>query len=95
MNDEDLQILMREFLPEMDELKRALRKANRALRALRGKVRVMDAERFNDPRPEEVDRFCRNYERADNIRQAIRLVLHNIRRLEPEPPTPSQGEEDD
>jgi hypothetical protein len=49
---------------------------------LRGKVKVLDAEQFNEPRPEIVEKFYRNYERMDNLRQAIRMCLRNIKRLE-------------
>lgn len=82
MNNEKLAEIMNDCVREMGDLRKALQQANRAIRMLRGRVKKLDAEFFNEPRAHDVEAFCRNYERIDNLRQAIRLALHNIRRLE-------------
>lgn len=86
MAEEHLVDLINEFMKEMKTLHKALKSANSEIRSLRAKVKNMDAEEFNENPPDVIETFYRNYERVDNIRQGIRILLNNIKRLEDLPP---------
>ena len=82
MAQEHLVDLLNDFMDDMKELQKSLKSANRQIRTLRSKVKNMDADEFNETPPDVVEKFYRNYERIDNMRQGIRILLNNIRRLD-------------